>query len=1241
MKRNVHFRKKEILELIEILKTNKIYEVNFQELSKNIHQYIPDLEKPYSQIFRSLKKHKNFFADFGISVLDTEGNPEIVEENIAKEALLYFKNILKKDIITVAELKDILQDKYNLKFFNTSYYFKKFNLNNIMNNLSMSFLTKEKKKERVQKILKNFASTEIVKILNLENKTIALTEIYKILKHKVSISTLYNYSKEMLEMGIPVKTNKTILNSTYDEKDTINKIASDLKRNGVNQIYAGHFAKRTYPLSLPRRIGYKDVLKYKKYIEDIHGIIIMSRDEKKKEDLTNGLQDNIVYLSKNKFSAISYVKELPEYNRDNLNILALENINNNLENLWTDYLKKYIFSLMKDRKNVYSELVNQDQLKINTENKKTFFLVHDKLHIKNLTISDIFSLSRKNINLNDKLYGIHRQNMFFGFIIFLYTKKQILLSFQYIYYDMYAYKNAQKELILFENEFFIHKNYINALDRKFLNTKDISIKRLVYFFTCTININCTTEHITNEMFLNFDKADRKNSLAARRLFYKFGANLETPTKANQFTEKYYLYMKNKNYQNLLIICNKYINKKIKLKQTSTPKKYRKEISGLVANFLSFVDTFHPGMMLTNENLKKLFNFPESTCYTYQEYLEGLDLSGITKSRKINIFLEIFSNTQGYTDVITKNNIPNYYSSRHSIRNAIQDEEIILKIDDIVTNRPPLSNYFRNHKVSIDMSWWKHLDRVVPFEPLIIKMQLRIPARGETLRLIDRDSLILFNDNEEIKAFRFPSDKNKKRKDPFIVPNIWQSELSFLINLVEYNKQFFPFLKRYYPDDSSLKDGIIPLFPNSDGTGPYSETQHLLYWTKVLIQAQMEFNLEGVKKNLVHSDEVEIPKNQEELDMLSSAQISKFKREYDIHSLRHTGISRYIRSGMPLKLVQLLSGHTGINTMLTVYYHVSQQELLNNWCLNRNIDIPNRINMDEICSLFIEKEFKQYNLKSKSPESVLKILNDYYFFNPENRKSLDDNIIKLSDISKTDPNFWRPQRAGICTKYECPIEKIGKCSLCSYFITNYMFIQEIGLETQLSFFRVKKYSEMIISNRNSNQHQNNMKLRQQMKLEIEIFSGWLEIMYLSKNSYDTFINNSKNKNQSKSNIISKDNRNTKLPFFIMQSIDSNHGYLEILSEAYKRKTYDNESIKDIIDRISTKILKYATKQNLYNEKMEDMTNEELVEWFLPIYNYVSSDWQINEEARRNVEEFLLKFEHQKKLENKNENTFLIE
>lgn len=137
----------------------------------------------------------------------------------------------------------------------------------------------------------------------------------------------------------------------------------------------------------------------------------------------------------------------------------------------------------------------------------------------------------------------------------------------------------------------------------------------------------------------------------------------------------------------------------------------------------------------------------------------------------------------------KNQLIKYTTTSGSTREAIEEDEIIFKLDDILTNRPPKSDYFNNRVVDMDMSWWPHLD-VAPFEPLIIKLHLRIPSRGKSLREIDKENLLQYNNNNEIVGFHFISDKNKNRKDPYVVPNIWKSELSFLEPLIRYNTEYF-------------------------------------------------------------------------------------------------------------------------------------------------------------------------------------------------------------------------------------------------------------------------------------------------------------------------------------------------------------------------------------------------------------------------------------------------------------------
>ena len=86
--------------------------------------------------------------------------------------------------------------------------------------------------------------------------------------------------------------------------------------------------------------------------------------------------------------------------------------------------------------------------------------------------------------------------------------------------------------------------------------------------------------------------------------------------------------------------------------------------------------------------------------------------------------------------------------------------------------------------------------------------------------------------------------------------------------------------------------------------------------------------------------------------------------------------------MPLELVRLLSGHSGFNTILAVYYHVNHKKLIQDWLKRENIDISQELNMHKISELFIKKEFFNEDFTAKNPEEILKILKKYHFFFPE-------------------------------------------------------------------------------------------------------------------------------------------------------------------------------------------------------------------------------------------------------------------
>ena len=186
-------------------------------------------------------------------------------------------------------------------------------------------------------------------------------------------------------------------------------------------------------------------------------------------------------------------------------------------------------------------------------------------------------------------------------------------------------------------------------------------------------------------------------------------------------------------------------------------------------------------------------------------------------------------------------------------------------------------------------------------------------------------------------------------------------------------------------------------------------------------------------------------------------------------------------------------------------------------------------------------------------------------------------------------------------------------------------------------RTKKYSDLIISNREDNNAHKNSKLKQEMKNEIDVFTGYLEILSLVDNSFKE--NQQKKEENTKNNLTKLSKERIKSTFFIIPSINIDHGYLELISAVYKNNIKDNETVVDVTNILANKILKYASKQNRYNE-IEDLDNEEIVKWFLPTYQKISKNWHINDKKKQELVNLLKLIENKNlKMEYKNENSLL--
>lgn len=1226
---------KDIEDLLKALKNDNITETSLYELSININTYLSNVTIDRVRIYRTLKTKESIFIKSGIKIYDYKKRRKEDIHNCINEVIIYIQNHLMKEEISRPEFIKLIKEQTDFKYHIGTNFFRDNDIQNILSKEKIILRAKRTQKQESQKILEEFSRTDIVNEYRHNLKTFTITEIHHYIGRKLSRCTIANYIQHIHELGIPIKSSELLRNSlNLNEEEIIDKVCTYLQKKKIKEILPIEFSKMTGKLKLPY-ISVKVVFMYESYIYNQFKIKILIKKRDAKNDYKEHLFDNEKQLKKNIKVNIEYMETIPLYT-DKIDYCVVNNIDTILEEKWYEFLNIYLHDLALRRTNVRNNLFKNERLYLNTENKKISFLTHDKLHIKSMNIIDIIKFSYIRVRSNDHQYGVNRQSMFIGFLFFLYSQKLMIFSF-HILYEKHNFQHNKSELEMFLVHNKVYSLYKRAEKSGRLLQNYLKVKKLFMLVCYSISNNFDVANFNKAFSNKYLFLPRKKYIATINTFYILGAKIDNIVSKHKYVEKYVIYEEMKKYSVLIGIFAKYMNRKVKLKDTKVPAQFYKRTSSILVDFLDFLEEYHPTIEINANTLFSIFDYPDSTLFTYQQYIDSLNHEDSSKFSKLSILCEIFTTTQGYEHVFSKNKIPNYNTTKTSKRNAIDEDEIIFKIDDIVTNRPPKSDYYKNHKVDMDMNWWPHLDRVRPFEPLLIKLHLRIPVRGKTLRLINRDDLLVYDITNKIKGFKFLSDKNKNRVEPFIVPNIWKNELDFLVKLIQFNKEYFPTLQKYYPNDETLKGGITPLFPSADGQQAYLSGQHMLYWTKVLIQTQIEFAEEGKHYNLVSSNELNIPNTLDELDTLTQAQIKSFTKKYDIHSLRHTGITRNIKAGMPLELVRLLSGHSGFNTILTIYYHVNQDELAKNWITKKGIDFTDELNMHEKSSLFIKKEILK-DMNAIEPEEIFKVLNNYKFFNQENRVLAEVNKVNLEEISKTEPSFWKGKKYGICTKQQCPDGIIDRCSLCPYFITNYLFIQEISLEMQLSMARVKKYSDLILNNREKNNNHENSTLKQSMHYEIEDFIGWLEILSLSNASYNEFKNNNEKEN---SLIHTSDYIKEDSIFSLLPSLNIDHGYLEILSQTFRRNKFDNTMIKELINIMANKIIRYTSKIGKFDE-ISEYSNEDIIRWFLPKYDKIPRNWNNNDKTKKELEDLLKIFETQHKnlrLENKNENTFL--
>lgn len=622
---------------------------------------------------------------------------------------------------------------------------------------------------------------------------------------------------------------------------------------------------------------------------------------------------------------------------------------------------------------------------------------------------------------------------------------------------------------------------------------------------------------------------------------------------------------------------RYLRKKEKIDKVV--KETIKEKLSYLKKFLSYLESRND-FKYTNHFLAQAFDYPDNAG-TYQEFIEKDEtLSSGVKSSSLNTVYE-FIHAVGKGMVFPRVNLPKgLRDDVNPSRKVLPDEEFDIIFDILVTNPPksPVSWF----KGRADISWWKF--DVYPALPLMIYLQLLLPLRGSQIRNLDKERFIIKDANGRNKAFYVNTDKNKNRKTKFIIPNLWEKEFDIFSLYLKWHEEYFPNPRLYkYNDEINTQHiDFIPLFISRNETTPVKPEAHMTYWKRVLCAAQIELNKdEDNNQTLAYmSDESkQFFKNREALDAVNDLYIKQnIKINYDIHSLRKTGATRYIKMGFPIKLVQKLTGHEGINTLLNIYVQLDQEQTVEQ---------------------IKEQGIKYFINNSKDAhKKILSHLQDVEAINKSELIKYGLHFSERIDTEKTkktnimsSPMEWKIFNYGLCTSLSCPIGLENKCSLCPHFATGFEFAKGIALQTEMKYMKMVWISNTIVENREKGFYHENASLRQELKLITEEFMGWLDIA-------DNIKISPKENNLENVNLPATQEDTTSLSDIFKYSTSNElEGYSIIYLKSKSMEYSDNDTSR-MIDCMSNLILKKVISGGYEKQIIELLDEKEkLIEWYI--------------------------------------------
>lgn len=835
-----------------------------------------------------------------------------------------------------------------------------------------------------------------------------------------------------------------------------------------------------------------------------------------------------------------YVGELPKINLSG-KFLILKSAHETLAEDWLEFVNFYIrYDIPNSSSNPKNSLVNFKQkykldsnefLGTATDKVLEVFGIKGKFNVigqKNIvgSMQYVSQLSYKELVdmlLNEEkiLLGkfINRDTMIDRFFLYQYSNRKLL--YPLVPGRQVISRNYQFKHYLFNAE------VIKAFNEH-LDTKHNSSSTIGYYFSTMIHLLSSTrlhalKDIKDDDLSRLESYIYDNALQVtkkgetylylinelKRMLFEMGRTDITPPKNRQLNENI---DKNDPTRYFADVVNTqlYPNLEELDKKAKDFMVYLKKVDGLSAGTLKsaatnikllfsyFMET-HPHTKIDIKLIEHIFNPMNNDNIIEYVKKKRSDSSAGSVVGYIARFLK-------YAELVSPyviKHIPRIKKIKRVSARKAMPKHMLKHLVDILTNRPPQTQTVWD-KDKADLSWWKHKD-VYPVFPIMVLIHLFIPLRGAQIRNLCRKHSFELDSYENIKSFIINTDKNTGRPYLQEIPNVWE-QLEIVSSFLKWHKEYFPHLPEivYNDDENSKWSDITPLMITPKNYKPISQHTHMSYYKRVLTQYQIEVNsaFEQSESNkrikiVWTKDGSEIPQTNDELNSKTDNYFSKtIESAYDIHSLRVTGATRYLESGLGISLVMKLTGHTSPDMLLNVYNKLQlkeKKELLST-AVKKIFLIDGEETTANLQNFLLDEMANQYDFNN--PKKIDNAMHRNGLFSLKRKSSSESqggtkmqNGTELARMSH--PSTWTPMIFGICPGTRCPDGRENRCSLCPYLITGKVFLDGVIHQANLKLINFYRLSKEIYDEQ-EHQYENSGK-SEGIDLLFEEIVGWFEII----------------------------------------------------------------------------------------------------------------------------------------------------